>query len=73
MEAYSLIIIFSCMYTYTSVDIRPEMRKNILNFRYGINFSCEGMLSHSIGRFYIVPNLFYLPQMELRFHQFLLV
>ena len=39
----------------------PELKKNILNFCYGVNFKYEGMLSHSFGRFYIVTK-FELPK-----------
>ena len=27
----------------TSIEIRPELQKNILNFGYGINYKYEGM------------------------------
>ena len=39
----------------------PELKKNILNFGYGVNFKYEGMLSHSFDRFYIVTK-FELPK-----------
>ena len=39
----------------------PELKKNILNFGYGVNFKYEGMLSHSFDRFYIVTK-FKLPK-----------
>ena len=39
----------------------PELKKNILNFSYGVNFKYEGMLSHSFDRFYIVTK-FELPK-----------
>ena len=55
MKAYSLIVIFfCCICKYTSVDIMPELRRNTLNFGYGINFKYEVMLSHSFDRFYVV-------------------
>ena len=38
----------------------PELKRNILNFEYGINFKYEGMLSHSFDRFYVVTK-FILP------------
>ena len=38
----------------------PELKRNILNFVYGINFKYEGMLSHSFDRFYLVKT-FVLP------------
>ena len=40
MKANSLIVIFIyCIYDYTSVDIMPELKRNILNFGYGINLN----------------------------------
>ena len=41
----------------------PELKRNILNFGYGVNFKYEGMLSHSIDRFYVVTK-FELPKVE---------
>ena len=61
MKANSLIIIFvSCIGKYTSLDILPELKRNVLNFGYGINLKYEGMLSYSFGRFYVVTK-FILP------------
>ena len=42
------------MYDSSAVDIMPELKRNILNFGYGVNFEYEGMLSHSFDQFYIV-------------------
>ena len=54
MKAYLGIVIFiSCICKYTSVDIMPELKRNILNFGYRINFKYEGTLSHSFDRFYV--------------------
>ena len=41
----SCLVIF--VYDCSAVDIMPELKKNILNFDYGVNFKYEGMLSHS--------------------------
>ena len=41
-------------------QIKPEIKKNIINFDYGINYKYEGMLSHSFDRFYVVT-IFILP------------
>ena len=46
-------IIFQ-FYMGTSIEIRPELQRNILNFGYGINYKYEGMLAHSFDRFYVV-------------------
>ena len=54
MKAYSLIILFCSACIYTTVDIMPELTRNILNFVYRINFKYEEMLSHSFDRFYVV-------------------
>ena len=32
----------------------PELKRNILNFGYGVNIRYEGMLSHPFDRFYVV-------------------
>ena len=42
------------VYDRSAVDIMPELKRNILNFGYGLNFKYKGMLSHSFDRFYIV-------------------
>ena len=61
----SFLTIASCLlvfvYDCSAVDIMPELKKNILNFGYGVNFKYEGMLSHSFDRFYIVTK-FELPK-----------
>ena len=71
MKAYSLVItvIICCICRYASVEIKPELKKNILNFGYGIDFKYEGMLVHSFDRFYVVTKLFYLPSMIYNFPQ----
>ena len=66
MKAYSLTILFifvCCVFEYTSVDIIPELKRNILHFGYGIHFKYEGMLAHSFHRFYVVMK-FFLPIMD---------
>ena len=35
------------VYGSSAIDIMPELKRNILNFGYGVNFKYEGMLSHS--------------------------
>ena len=54
-----LVAVYDC----SAVDIMPELKRNILNFGYGVNFKYEGMLSHSFDRFYIVTK-FELPKMK---------
>ena len=47
----SYLIIALCLllfvYDNSAIDIMPELKQNILNFGYGVNFKYEGMLSHS--------------------------
>ena len=61
----SFLTIASCLlvfvYDCSAVDIMPELKRNILNFGYGVNFKYEGMLSHSFDIFYIVTK-FELPK-----------
>ena len=58
MKAYSLFVCvnFCSIYKYTSIKIKPELKKNIVKFGYGINYKYEGMLAHSFHRFYVVTN-----------------
>ena len=58
-----ILILFSCVCEYTSVDIILELKKNILKFGYSINYKYEGMLSHSFNRFHVVTKLV-LPRIE---------
>ena len=57
MKAYSLIFITYCTCQYTSVEMKPELKKNILNFGSGINFKYEGMLAYYFNRFYAVTKI----------------
>ena len=61
----SFLTIASCLlvtvYDCSVIDIMPELKKNIFNFGYGVNFKYEGMLSHSFDRFYIMTK-FELPK-----------
>ena len=35
-------------------DVMLNLKKNVLNFGYGVNFKYEGMLTHSFDKFYVV-------------------
>ena len=70
----SFLTIASCLFIFvydcSAVDIMLKLKKNILNFGYGVNFEYEGMLSHSFDRFYIVTK-FELPKTtDLKFATF---
>ena len=62
MKVYLQFILMQLCYIYqcTSTKIKPELKKNILNFSYGINYKYEGMLALSFDRFYILTK-FILP------------
>ena len=45
------------VYDSSAIDIMPKLKRNILNFVYGVNFKYEVMLSHSFDQFYIVTKL----------------
>ena len=51
------------MFKDLAIDMMPELKKNVLNFGYGVNFKYEGMLSHSFDRFYVVTK-FEIPKLE---------
>ena len=51
---------YSLILHSTSIKIKPKLKRNILNFGYGINYKYEGMLAHSFDRFYMVTK-FILP------------
>ena len=56
MKSYS-ILSFICFFYESTSKIKPDLKKNILNFGYGINYKHEGMLGHSFDRFYIITKL----------------
>ena len=57
--AISLTLIWDMLTT----NIMPELKKNVLNFRYRANCKYEGMLAHSFDRFYVVTR-FEMPKIE---------
>ena len=67
MKIHLFLCILCQFYLSTSTKIKPELKKNILNFGYGINYKYEGMLMHSFERFYVVTK-FTLPSIgDLKF------
>ena len=56
------ILLYLCS-RYSSVEIKPELQKNILKFGYGLNYKYVGMLPHSFDRFYIITK-FILPTLD---------
>ena len=67
MRFYLFLSIIFHFYQSTSTKIKPELKRNILNFVYGITFKYEGILMHSFDRFYVVTK-FILPSIgDLKF------
>ena len=60
MKFYLFLSVLCQFYLSTSTKIKPNLKTNILNFGYGINYKYEGMLAHSFDRFYVVTK-FILP------------
>ena len=58
-----IILILIFVYRYTTTEIFPELKSNVLKCGYGINYKYEGTLSHSFDRFYVVTK-FELPRVE---------
>ena len=54
MYSLSIFIKFYFISRYTSIKIKPELKKNILKFGYRMNYKYEGMLAYSCDRFYVV-------------------
>ena len=65
MHIYSIFItvfLFSLCKVLT-IDVMHELKKNVLNFGYSVNFRYEGMLTHSFDRFYVVAK-YEIPKVE---------
>ena len=54
MLIYFIAIVALSLYKTVTIDMMPELKKNVLNFGYSANFKYEGMLTHLFDRFYIV-------------------
>ena len=54
MLIYFITAIWSTLCIAVTIDLMPELKKNVLNFRYGANLKYKGMLTHSFNRFYVV-------------------
>ena len=65
-----IAVVLISLHEVLAVDVMPELKKNVLNFRYGANFKYEGMLTHSFDRFYVVAK-YTIPKIEnLKFTSF---
>ena len=59
----SVILIIACACNISTIDIKPELKCNVLNFACRVNFKHEGMLYYSFDRFYVVTK-FEKPKVE---------
>ena len=64
---YSVSDFICYFYQNTSTKIEPELKRNILNFGYGVNYKYEGMLAHSFDRCYVVTKFILPPIGDLNF------
>ena len=58
-----IVVILISMHEVLTVDVMPELKKNVLNFGYGVNFKYKGMLTHSFDRFYVIAK-YEIPKIE---------
>ena len=58
-----ILIVLTCMYNNLAIDTKPELKNNVLNFGYRVNFKYEGVLSHSFDRFHVVTK-FEMPKVK---------
>ena len=56
MHTYSIFItvFLISLRKVLTIDVMPELKKNVLNFGYSTNFKYEGMLTYSFDRFYVI-------------------
>ena len=60
MNIYLFFCVLCLFFPSTCTRIKLELKRNILNLGYGVNYKYEGMLAHSFDRFYVVTK-FMLP------------
>ena len=54
MLLYFITILVLSLHKAFTINMMPELKKNMLNFGYGANFKYKRMLTHSFNRFYTV-------------------
>ena len=57
------MVILISRHEVLAINVMLELKKNVLNFRYSVNFKYEGMLTHSFDRFYVVDK-YKIPKIE---------
>ena len=63
MQIYFITAILSTLHMAVTIDLMPELKKNVLIFRYGANFKYKGMLTYSFNGFYVVTK-YEIPRVE---------
>ena len=65
MQTYFIFItvFLISLHKVFTIDVMPELKKNVLNFKYSANSKYEGMLTHSFDRFYVVAK-YKIPKVE---------
>ena len=46
IHLFLIVVVLISLHKVLAVDVMPELKKNVLNFGYGVNFQYEGMLTH---------------------------
>ena len=70
---YTICFLLFCVHEDLAINMMLELKRNILNFGYVVNFKYEGMLSHFFDRFYVVTK-FEIPKIkDLRLITFLIL
>ena len=65
MHTYStfIAVVLISLHEVLTVDVMPELKKNVLSIGYVVNFKYEGMLTHSFDKFYVVAK-YEIPKVE---------
>ena len=65
-----IVVVLISMHEVLAINVMPELKKDVLNFRHGVSFKYEGALIHSFDTFYVLAK-YEMPKMEnLRFTTF---
>ena len=63
MQIYFITVFLFSLHRVFTINVMPELKKNVVNFGYGANFKYEGMLMHLFDRFYVVTK-YEIPKVE---------
>ena len=51
---FIMLILITLMCKDLAIDTMPELKRNMLDFRYRANIKYDEMLAHSFDRFYVI-------------------